>query len=173
MNGEAAMAALPEAPAPDAPLDPPSRPGRSALGRALGTVVFFAVAGPLVGGLVTGFRDILDAMFAGGGFGSIVYFLVAFVSVGVPAAYAMALVPAAIVGAVFAAIDFGRRRSDPWLAVVIGALGGVLWPVPWGSGPSTLSSPFEVRIFVASIVSTLLCWFLSTRAWRRREEMPS
>lgn len=141
----------------------PTPPGRTALGRAFATVLFFAVGGPLIGGLVTGFGDILDALTAGGGFGSFLYFMVAFISVGVPAAYAVALVPAALVGVVFAAIDFGRPRSDPWLAVVIGALGGMLWPVPWGSGPSTLSSPFEVDILIASIVSTFVCWFASIR----------
>jgi hypothetical protein len=75
----------------------------------------------------------------------------------------MGLVPAALVGLCFAAVDFGRIRSDPWLAVVVGALGGVLWPVPWGEPASALSSPLEVQVFVASIVSTWVCWFASTR----------
>ena len=74
-------------------------------------------------------------------------------------------------GLFFAAVDYGRVRSDPWLAVVVGALGGMLWPVPWGSGPSTLSSPLEVQLFIASIVSTLVCWFASTWGMRRRERM--
>ncbi len=144
-------------------------PGRTALGRALGTVLFFAVVGPLIGGAIVGFRDIATVVVEGRDIGTIVYFLVAFGSVGVPAAYAMGLIPAAVVGAFFAAVDFGRTRSDPWLAVVIGALGGMLWPVPWGLPPSTLSSPLEVQMFVASVVSTFVCWFASTRPPRRRE----
>jgi len=143
-------------------------PARTALGRALGTFLFFAIFGPLIGGTIVGFRDIATVIGAGGDLGTTVYFLVAFGSVGVPAAYAMGLIPAAVVGAVFAAVDFGRTRSDPWLAVVIGALGGMLWPVPWGLPPSTLSSPLEVQVFVASIVSTFVCWFASTRPHRPR-----
>ena len=81
----------------------------------------------------------------------------------------MGLVPAALVGLFFAALDYGRVRSDAWLAVVIGALGGMLWPTPWGEPASTLSSPLEVQLFIASIVSTLVCWFLSTRGVRRTE----
>jgi hypothetical protein len=149
--------------------DTPTPKGRAALGRALGTVLFFAAVGPLIGGAIVGFRDIATVVAAGRDIGTVLYFLVAFGSVGVPAAYAMGLVPAALVGAFFAAVDFGRTRSDPWLAVVIGALGGMLWPVPWGLPPSTLSSPLEVHIFVASIVSTFVCWFASTRPSRRQD----
>jgi len=145
------------------------RPGRTAFGRALATLLLFAVFGPLVGGVIVGFRDILTVIAAGRDLGTILYFLVAFGSVGVPAAYAMGLVPAAIVGLFFAALDYGRVRSDAWLAVVIGALGGMLWPTPWGEPASTLSSPLEVQLFISSIVSTLVCWFLSTRGVRRTE----
>ena len=145
------------------------RPARTAFGGALATLLLFAVLGPLVGGVIVGFRDILTVIAAGRDLGTILYFLVAFGSVGVPAAYAMGLVPAAIVGLFFAALDYGRVRSDAWLAVVIGALGGMLWPTPWGEPASTLSSPLEVQLFIASIVSTLVCWFLSTRGVRRTE----
>lgn len=177
MSDETTMATPPALPAPpevraEPREQPAARPVPTALGRALGTVLFFAVVGPLIGGLVVGFRDILHVVLRGGDLGSILYFLFALVSVGVPAAYAMGLVPAALVGAFFALVDFGRRRSAPWLAVVIGALGGMLWPVPWGSGPSTLSSPLEVQLLLASIVSTLICWFASTRGMRRRETSP-
>jgi hypothetical protein len=139
-----------------------ARPPRTALGRAIGTVLFFAVCGPLIGGVIVGLRDIAAVAAAAGDIGVILYFIVAFGSVGVPAAYAMGLVPAALVGLFFAAVDYGRVRSDPWLAVVVGALGGVLWPVPWGEPASALSSPLEVQVFVASIVSTWVCWFAST-----------
>jgi hypothetical protein len=139
-----------------------------ALGRALVTVLLFAAVGPLVGGLIVSLPDMLTAVAQARDLGSVIYFLFAFVSVGVPAAYAMGLVPAAIVGGIIAAIDFGERRSDAWIAVVLGALGGMLWPVPWGSPPATLASPIEVLFLVASIVSTFVCWFLSTRE-RRRE----
>jgi hypothetical protein len=149
------------------------RPARTALGGALGTVLFFAVFGPPIGGVIVGFRDILYVVSADRDFGAILYFVVAFGSVGVPAAYAIGLIPAALVGVFFAAVDYGRVRSDPWLAIVIGALGGMLWPAPWGEPASTLSSPLEVQIFVASIVSTVVCWFASTRRQRRREEMPT
>lgn len=145
------------------------RPARTAFGRALATVLLFAVFGPLIGGVIVGFRDILYVIGADRDLGTILYFLFAFGSVGVPAAYAMGLVPAALVGLFFAAIDYGRVRSDAWLAVVIGALGGMLWPTPWGEPASTLSSPLEVQLFIASIVSTLVCWFLSTRGVRRTE----
>lgn len=146
--------------------------GRAAFGRALGTVLFFAVFGPLIGGAVVGFRDIAYVVSEGRDIGSILYFLIAFGSIGVPAAYAMGLIPAALVGAFFAAIDYGRVRSDPWLAVVIGGLGGILWPAPWGEPASALSSPLQVQIFTASIVSTWVCWFASTRNPRRREASP-
>lgn len=145
-------------------------PARAALGRAVGTVLFFAVFGPLIGGAIVGFRDIAYVASAERDIGTILYFLIAFGSVGVTAAYAMGLVPAAVVGVFFAAVDFGRVRSDPWLAVVIGALGGMLWPVPWGLPPSTLSSPLEGQVFIASVVSTFVCWFLSTRGPRRRRK---
>lgn len=168
VNGGPAMSAGPEAAVPEAAQAPPARQSHGAFGRALGTVLFFAVAGPLVGGLVVGFRDIHDAVAGVSAIGDLLYVLVTFVSVGVPAAYVLAFVPAVIVGIAFAAIDFGRRRSDPWLAVVIGALAGLLWPVPWGTAPATLSSQFERDIFIASIVSTWICWFASTRErWRR------
>jgi len=159
---------------PDLPVtDPAKRQGWSVLSRALGTVLFFAVVGPLIGGVIVGFRDIARLVIEGRDLGTVIYFLVAIISVGVPAAYAMGVVPATIVGAFFAALDFGRRRSDPWLAVVVGGLGGMLWPVPWGSPPSTLSSPLEVQLFVASIVSTLVCWFASTRGLRRGGNSPA
>lgn len=155
---------------PDLPAtETQSPPGRAALGRAIGTVLFFAVFGPLIGGAIVGFRDIATVVAEESDLGTILYFLFAFGSVGVPAAYAMGLVPAALVGAFFAAVDYGQVRSDPWLAIVIGALGGMLWPVPWGEPVSTLSSPLEVQIFVASIVSTIVCWFLTTRRARRSE----
>ena len=181
MSDESTMAATPQPPeGPEGPVvpdvqaepreAPAARPVPTALGRALGTVLFFAVIGPLIGGLVVGFRDILHVVLRGGDLGSILYFLFALVSVGVPAAYAMGLVPAAVGGVFFALVDFGRRRSAPWLAIVVGGLGGMLWPVPWGSGPSTLSSPLEVQLFIASIVSTFICWFASTRGTGRRRE---
>lgn len=161
----------PDVPAPEAPQQgTATRREASASGRALGTVLFFAVFGPLIGGVVVGFRDMAYVAAADGrDLGTVLYFLFALLSVGVPAAYAMGLLPAAIVGLFFAAVDYGRVRSDPWLAIVIGALGGMLWPVPWGSGPSTLSSPLEVQLFIASIVSTLVCWFVSTWGMRRRD----
>lgn len=134
----------------------------------MATVLLFAVFGPLVGGLIVGLRDMAHVAADGRDLGMILYFLFALLSVGVPAAYAMGLVPAATIGVFFALVDYGRVRSDAWLAVVIGALGGMLWPVPWGSGPSGLSSPLEVQLFIASIVSTLVCWFASTRGMRRR-----
>ena len=168
----ATTAPIPEVRVPEAVGPAPSSPrGTSASGRALGTVLFFAVVGPLIGGLILGFRDMAYVAGDGRDLGTILYFLFALLSVGVPAAYAMGLVPAAIVGVFFALVDYGRVRSDPWLAVVVGALGGMLWPVPWGSGPSTLSSPLEVQIFIASIVSTFVCWFASTRGVRRRERI--
>ena len=175
MSDETTMAVAPAAPdvRPELQDAPAARAVPSALGRALGTVLFFAVVGPLIGGLVVGFRDIVQVVLRGGDFGAIVYFLFALVSVGVPAAYAMGLVPAALVGVFFALVDLGRRRSAPWLAVVVGGLGGMLWPVPWGAPPSTLSSPLEVQIFIASIVSTWVCWFASTRGTRRRAEAPA
>jgi hypothetical protein len=163
---------IPAVRAPEAVGPAPSPPrGTSASGRALGTVLFFAVCGPLIGGLILGFRDMAYVAGEGRDLGRVLYFLFALLSVGVPAAYAMGLVPAAIVGLFFAVVDYGRVRSDPWLAVVVGALGGMLWPVPWGSGPSSLSSPLEVQLFIASIVSTFVCWYASTRGARRRERM--
>ncbi len=144
-----------------------------ALGRALATVLFFAVFGPLIGGIIVAFRDTIAVVAEGRDLWAILYFLFALVSVGVPAAYAMGLVPAAIVGLFFAVVDFGRRRSDAWLAVVIGVLGGILWPTPWGLPPSTLSSPLERHLFLASIVSTLVCWFASTRGAPRGEPSPA
>lgn len=163
------MTDAPHVPAPEAEVLAPPPRGASASGRALGTVLFFAVFGPLIGGLIVGFRDMAYVAADGRDVGTVLYFLFALLSVGVPAAFAMGLVPAAIVGLFFAAVDYGRVRSDPWLAVVVGALGGMLWPVPWGSGPSTLSSPLEVQLFIASIVSTLICWFVSTWGMRRRD----
>jgi hypothetical protein len=157
--------ALPNLPVTES--QPP--PGRTAIGRAIGTVLFFAVFGPLIGGVIVGFRDILTVVGADRDLGVILYFLIAFISVGVPAAYAMGLAPAALVGLFFAAVDFGRTRSDPWLAVVVGALGGVLWPVPWGEPASALTSPLGIQVFVASVASTFVCWFASTRRPRRRE----
>jgi hypothetical protein len=155
---------------PDLPVtESQAPPGRTAIGRAIGTVLFFAIFGPLIGGVIVGFRDIVHVVAVGQDIATILYFLFAFSSVGVPAAYAMGLLPAALVGGFFAAVDFGRTRSDPWLAVVIGALGGMLWPVPWGEPASTLSSPLEVQIFVASVASTWVCWFASVRGTRRRE----
>jgi hypothetical protein len=155
---------------PDLPVTESQAPaGRTALGRAIGTVLFFAVFGPLIGGAIVGLRDIATVVAEGRDLATILYFLFAFGSVGVPAAYAMGLVPAALVGAFFAAVDYGRVRSDPWLAVVIGGLGGMLWPVPWGEPASALSSPLEVQIFLASVASTLVCWFASIRGTRGRE----
>lgn len=166
------MTGGPGVPAPEAPpQETPTRREASASGRALGTVLFFAIFGPLIGGLIVGFRDMTYVAADGRDLGTVLYFLFALLSVGVPAAYAMGLLPAAIVGLFFALVDYGRVRSDPWLAVVIGALGGMLWPVPWGSGPSTLSSPLEVQLLIASIVSTLVCWFASTWGMRRRERV--
>jgi hypothetical protein len=149
------------------------RPARTAVGRAIGTVLFFAVCGPLIGGVIVGLRDIAAVAAAAGDIGVILYFIVAFGSVGVPAAYAMGLVPAALVGLCFAAVDFGRIRSDPWLAVVIGGLGGVLWPVPWGEPAAALSSPLELQVFVASIISTWVCWFASIRRPGCGEQTPT
>ena len=152
---------------PDLRATEPTTPvGRTALGRALATVLLFAVFGPLIGGAIVGLRDIATVVAGGPDVVTILYFLIAFGSVGVPAAYAMGLVPAALVGLFFAAVDFGRMRSDPWLAVVIGALGGILWPTPWGEPASMLSSPLGVQVFLASIVSTFVCWFASTRGRR-------
>lgn len=165
MSGGAAVMALSDL----GVMETPPRPAGTALGRAIGTVLFFAVFGPLIGGAIVGFRDIATVVGAGSDLGTILYFLFAFGSVGVPAAYAMGLAPAALVGAFFAAVDYGRVRSDPWLAVVVGALAGMLWPVPWGEPASMLSSPLEVQIFVACIVSTFICWFASTRRPRRQE----
>jgi len=162
---------IPDVRAPGADGPAPAPRGTTAAARALGTVFFFAVVGPLIGGLIVGFRDMAYVAGDGRDLGTVLYFLFALLSVGVPAAYAMGLLPAAIVGLFFAAVDYGRVRSDPWLAIVIGALGGMLWPVPWGSGPSTLSSPLEVQLFIASIVSTLVCWFVSTWGMRRRDRM--
>jgi hypothetical protein len=164
----ATTAAIPEVRAPDPAPAAASARAPSAFGRALATVLFFAIFGPLIGGLILGFRDMAYVAVEGRDLGRVLYFLFALLSVGVPAAYAMGLAPAAIVGVFFALVDYGRVRSDPWLAVVVGALGGMLWPVPWGSGPSTLSSSLEVQIFIASIVSTWVCWFASTRGMRRR-----
>jgi hypothetical protein len=161
---------------PDLPAsapEPRERQAPQALGRALATVLCFAIFGPLIGGVIVAFRDAIAVVVEGRDFGDVLYFLFALLSVGVPAAYAMGLVPATIVGLVFAAVDFGRRRSDAWLAVVIGALGGILWPTPWGAPPSTLSSPLERHLFLASIVSTLVCWFASTRGLARREASPA
>jgi len=152
---------------------PPRHVAKQALGRALLTVLLFGSIGPLLGGLIVSLPDVLTVIAQARDAGSLFYFLFAFVSVGVPAAYAVGLVPAAIVGAVIAAIDFGERRSDAWIAVVLGALGGMLWPVPWGSPPATLASPLEVWFLVASIASTWACWFLSTRERRLREERPT
>ncbi|MCB1499668.1 MAG: hypothetical protein KDK07_07730 [Bauldia sp.] len=146
--------------------------GRAA-GRALLTVLLFAAVGPLIGGLIVSLPDILTVIAAAHDAGNLFYFLFALVSVGVPAAYAMGVVPAAIVGAVIAIIDYGARRSDAWIAVVLGVLGGMLWPVPWGSPPATLASPLEIWFLVASVISTWVCWFLSTRTPRRREERPA
>jgi hypothetical protein len=145
-------------------------PGRTAIGHAIGTVLFFAVFGPLIGGAIVGFRDIATVVVQGRDLGTIVYFLVAFGSVGVPAAYVMGLAPAALAGAFFAVVDYRRVRSDPWLAVVVGALGGMLWPVPWGEPASALASPLEVQILVASVASTFACWFASIRGLRGRRE---
>ena len=169
MSERAAIMALPEPPA----TRPPTRPARTAFGRAVATVLFFAVFGPLIGGAIVAFADIAGVVAEARDLAGILYFLVAFGAVAVPAAYAMGFVPAALVGLFFAAVDFGQVRSAPWLAVVIGALGGVLWPAALGQPPATLSSPLEVHILLASIVSTFLCWFLSTRGPRRREDPPA
>jgi hypothetical protein len=169
VNDGAALMASPDLRATDTP----TPKGRAALGRALGTVLFFAAVGPLIGGAIVGFRDIATVVAAGRDIGTVLYFLIAFGSVGVPAAYAMGLVPAALVGLFFAAVDYGRVRSDPWLAVVVGALGGILWPSPWGQPASMLSSPLAVHIFLASVVSTFICWFLSTRQPRRQGAPPA
>jgi len=168
VSDETTTAVAPPDVQPEPRAEPAARPGPTAFGRALGTVLFFAVVGPLIGGVIVGFRDMASVVVRGGDLGVMLYFLFALLSVGVPAAYAMGLAPAALVGAFFALVDFGRRRSDPWLAIVVGALGGMLWPVPWGEAPSTLSSPLEWHVFVASIVSTWVCWFASTRGARRR-----
>ena len=161
------MAVGPDLPAGETGAAERARAGSGAFGRAIGTVLFFAAIGPLIGGLVLGAPDILRLLRDSADLGATFYFILAFASVGLPVAYAMSLVPAAIVGLFFALVDFGRQRSSLWLAVVIGALGGVLWPVPWDGTASMLASPLERQAFFASVVSTVLCWFVSTLGTRQ------
>jgi hypothetical protein len=135
--------------------------------RALGTVLLFALVGPVIGGVAFGLLEAGVSVVRNGDFWGVAILSLIAMPVGLSMALVFAAIPAAIVGVFFATVDFARQRSSLGLAIVVGALGGWLWPLVWELPPSDLTSYNPT--FIASVVSTVACWFISTRQARRSE----
>lgn len=135
--------------------------------RVICTMLWFAVMGPVIGALAVALVVAGGSLLNGEDFGTDFVMLIVFTPVGVASSFLFAFSPAVAAGVFFGIVDFGRGRSNLVLAVIVGAVGGWLWPLAWALPPSELSS-FD-HLFIASIVSTLVCWFASTRGAHRRE----
>ncbi|WP_421726397.1 hypothetical protein [Bauldia sp.] len=79
--------------------------------------------------------------------------------------------PAGIAGIFFAVLDFGRRRSSFWLAVVVGAVAGFTWwrflgatVDDWTVDGWSIGNP---ATFLGCIGATVTCWYSCLPRTRR------
>ena len=156
------------APVPSAPPAPRPSGGRMAL-RAAITVLVFALLAPFAGALVVilgmmayGFRPVSMSNVSLAGTAVLFY--------GFWLAYPLGFVPAAINGVLVAAIDAFRRGTTLLVAALIGLASGAVWGLvlnPRAGG----NRFFDGLAVAATVLATILCWWL-TRPWgRKRREV--
>jgi fructose-specific phosphotransferase system IIC component len=79
-------------------------------------------------------------------------------------AYLIGVIPALVVGIVFAVIDYRRRRSSFLMALLVGGVAGIVW---WYLIAKGQPSDLDNWMIVGSLVATVVCWRICRRPAER------